>query len=290
MPVPRLFEASSDPREQWVHVVATLLALGGPDTRTALVEEISGEALPDADALLVREQRELVDSPEGLVADVVARGAGWTFAIQATLAFDADEAGRLIATYDALTASADRCIVIALTPDRKPPPGVMEAIAGGMRNIRHRSWLRVRDWVQERPERGSAQGTDLLLLREAEYFLTPRVAELYRLEGLMPMVGPALRPSLAGMFFDLNELAPAPLIQNEAGAARVAFPRTGDAVAEIALEGGGLGLRLASGRAGPGFADAGDGWARLEVSEPDDYLAARAWAQSTARSLLPARR
>ena len=57
MPVPRLFEASSDPREQWVHVVATLLALGGPETRTALVEEISGEALPDADALLVREQR-----------------------------------------------------------------------------------------------------------------------------------------------------------------------------------------------------------------------------------------
>ena len=76
MPVPRLFEASSDPREQWVHVVATLLALGGPDTRTALVEEISGEALPDADALLVREQRALADSPDGLVADVVARGAG----------------------------------------------------------------------------------------------------------------------------------------------------------------------------------------------------------------------
>jgi hypothetical protein len=290
MPVPRLFEASSDPREQWVHVVATLLALGGPDTRTALVEEISGEALPDADALLVREQRALVDSPEGLVADVVARGAGWTFAIQATLAFDADEAERLIATYEALTASADRCIVIALTPDRKPPPGVLEATAEGTRNIRHRSWLRVRDWVQERPERGGAQGTDLMLLREAEYFLTPRVAELYRLEGLMPMVGPALRPSLAGMFFDLNELAPAPLIQNEAGAARVAFPRTGDAVAEIALEGGGLGLRLATGHAGPGFADAGNGWARLEVSGPDDYTAARAWAQSTARALLPARR
>jgi hypothetical protein len=106
----------------------------------------------------------------------------------------------------------------------------------------------------------------------------------------MPMVGAELRPSLAGMFFDLNELAPAPLIQNEAGAARVAFPRTGDAVAEIALEGGGLGLRLASERTGPGFADAGGGWARLEVSGPDDYLAARAWAQSTARSLLPARR
>ncbi len=290
MPVPRLFEASSDPREQWVHVVATLLALGGPDTRTALVEEISGEALPDADALLVREQRALADSPEGLIADVVARGAGWTFAIQATLAFEADEAARLVATYEALTASADRCIVIALTPDRKPPPAVLEATAAGMRNIRHRSWLRVRDWVQERPERGGAEGTDLLLLREAEYFLTPRVAELYRLEGLMPMVGAALRPSLAGMFFDLNELAPAPLIQSEEGAARIAYPRTGDAVAEIALEGGRLRMRLASGRTGPGFADAGDGWARLEVADPDDYTAARAWAQTTARALLPARR
>jgi hypothetical protein len=290
VPVPRLFEASSDPREQWVHVVATLLALGGPDTRTALVEEISGEALPDADALLVREQRPLGDSPDGLIADIVARGAGWTFAIQATLAFDADEARRLVATYEALTATADRCIVIAITPDRKPPPAVLEATAGGMRNIRHRSWLRVRDWVQERPERGGAQGTDLLLLREAEYFLTPRVAELYRLESLMPMVGAALRPSLAGMFFDLNDLAAAPLIQNDERAARIAYPRTGDPVAEIALQDGGLRLGLASGRAGPGFAVAGDGWARLEVAEPDDYVAARAWAQTTARALLPARR
>jgi hypothetical protein len=290
MPVPRLFEASSDPREQWVHVVATLLALGGPDTRTALVEEISGEALPDADALLVREQRLLADSPEGVVADVVARGAGWTFAIQATLAFEADLADLLVATYEALTASADRCIVIAVTPDRKPPPDVLDATAGGLRNIRHRSWLRVRDWVQERPERGRAEGTDLLLLREAEYFLTPRVAELYRLEGLMPMIGPALRPSLAGMFFDLNDLAPAPLIQSEEGAARVAFPRTGEPVAEIALEGGGLRLRLAGAQAGPGFSDAGDGWGRLDVARPDDYVAARAWTQSAARAKLPARR
>lgn len=289
MPVPRLFEASSEPREQWVHVIATLLGLGGPETRTALVEEISGEALPDADALLVREQRPLLDGPEGLLADIVARGAGWTFAVQATLAFDADEADRLIATYDALTASYDRCIVIAVTPDRTPPAAVQRAAEGG-RNIRHRSWLRVRDWVQERPERGRAEGTDLLLLREAEYFLTPRVAELYRLEGLMPMVDPALRPSLAGMFFDLNDLAPAPLIQNEDGAARVAFPRTGDPQAEIAIDGGGLRLRLASDQAGPGFADAGQGWTRLEVGAPEDYLAARAWAQSTARELLPARR
>jgi hypothetical protein len=284
MPVPRLFEASSDPREQWVHVLATLLGLGGPETRTALVEEISGEALPEADALLVREQRPLAD---GLLGDIVARGAGWTFAVQATLAFDADEEERLRATYDALAESYDRCIVVAVTPDRKPPAAVERAAADG-RAIRHRSWLRVRDWVQERPERGRAQGTDLLLLREADYFLTPRVAELYRLEGLMPMIDQALRPSLAGMFFDLNDLAPAPLIRNEDGAARVAFPRTGDTQAEIAVGGGGLALTLASADGGPGYAADGDGRQRLAVSDAADYLAARAWTQSTARGLLPA--
>lgn len=286
MPVPRLFEASSDPREQWVHVLATLLGLGGPETRTALVEELSGEALPEADALLVREQRPLGDD---LLGDIVARGAGWTFAVQATLAFDADEAERLRATHDALAESYDRVIVVAVTPDRTPPAAVEAAAADG-RTIRHRSWLRVRDWVQERPERGRAQGTDLLLLREADYFLTPRVAELYRLEGLMPMIDQSLRPSLAGMFFDLNELAPAPLIRNEAGAARVAFPRTGDAQAEIAVGGNGLTLTLASAQGGPGYAADADGRQRLAVTSADDYLAARAWTQSTARGLLPARR
>ena len=286
MPVPRLFEVSSDPREQWIHVVAALLALGGPETRTALVEEISGEALPDADALLVREQRPLAD---GVVADVVARGAGWTFALQATLAFDADEAERLRATHEALTQSADRCIVVAVTPDRRPPAAVAAAAEGG-RDIRHRSWLRVRDWVQERPERGRAQGTDLLLLREAEYFLTPRVAELYRLEPVMPLVEPRLRPSLAAAFFDLNDLAPAPLIQSEAGGARIAFPRIGDPKAEIRVEGGALEVRVAAADAGPGYSADGDGWARLSVDAPEAYLAGRAWTRETARALLPPRR
>lgn len=286
MPVPRLFEASHDPREQWVHVLATLLGLGGPETRTALVEEISGEALPEADALLVREQRPLADD---LLGDIVVRGAGWTFAVQATLAFDADEEARLRATHDALAESYDKVIVVAVTPDRKPPAAVERASADG-RTIRHRSWLRVRDWVQERPERGRAQGTDLLLLREADYFLTPRVAELYRLEGLMPLIDQALRPSLAGMFFDLNDLAPAPLIRNEEGSARVAFPRTGDTQAEIAVGGGVLALTLASSEAGPGYAADGDGRQRLAVGDAGDYLAARAWTQSTAKGLLPARR
>ena len=289
MPVPRLFEASNEPREQWVHVLATLLTLGGPETRTALVEEISGEALPGADALLVFEQRPMRGGPDGLLADIIARGAGWTIAIQSTLAFDADEEARLIATHDALADVYDKVILVAVTPDRKPSPAVERAAAGD-RDIRHRSWLRVRDWVQERPERGRAEGTDLLLLREAEYFFTPRVAELYRLEGLMPMVSQALRPSLAGIFFDLNELAPAPLVQNEEGAARVTFPRTGAPQAEIALNKDGMSINLASAESGPGYGDAGEGWKRLVVGDAGDYLAARAWTQSTAKSLLPARR
>ena len=127
-------------------------------------------------------------------------------------------------------------------------------------------------------------------MREAEYFLTPRVAELYRLEGLMPMVEPGLRPSLAGKFFALNDLAPAPLIQNEAGAARVAFPRTGDAQVEIGVGGAGLTLTVSSDAPGPGYDAVGDGRHRLTVAEAADYQTGRAWTQSTARSLLPARR
>lgn len=286
MPVPRLFEASSDPREQWVHVLATLLALGGPDTRTALVEEISGEALPDADALVVFERRPLNDD---VTADIVARGAGWTFAVQASLAFDGEDEARVAETFDALNEVYDKCIVIAITPDRRPPEG-LAALAASGRDVRHRSWLRLRDWVQERPERGRAEGTDLMLLREAEYFLTPRVAELYRLEALMPLVDPPLRASLAGMFFDLNELAPAPLIQNEAGAARVAFPRTGDPQVEIAVGGNGLTLTVAGDDAGPGYEAIEGGRQRLTVADAADYQAGRAWTQSRARALLPARR
>ena len=286
MPVPRLFEASSDPRDQWVHVLATLLALGGPETRTALVEEISGEALPDADALVVFERRPL---NEDVTADIVARGAGWTFAVQASLAFDGQDEARISATFDALNEVYDKCIVVAVTPDRRPPEA-LAALAASGRDVRHRSWLRVRDWVQERPERGRAEGTDLMLLREAEYFLTPRIAELYRLEGLMPLIDPPLRASLAGMFFDMNELAPAPLIQNEAGAARVAFPRTGDPQVEIGVGGTGLTLTVAGDDAGPGYESIEGGRQRLTVADASDYQAGRAWTQSRARRLLPARR
>ena len=90
MPVPRLFDASSDPREQWVHVLATLLALGGPETRTALVEEISGEG-PSRRGRHPGTRAAPAGGCRGLLGDVVARGAGWTFALKATQAFDAAE-------------------------------------------------------------------------------------------------------------------------------------------------------------------------------------------------------
>jgi hypothetical protein len=287
MPVPRLFEASGDPREQWSHILSTLLALGGPDTRTALVKELSGEELPGADAILVREQRPLGDGDA--LADIVARGAGWTLVVQSSLAFGGDDSERLRQVFDGLAEAKDRRILIVLTPDRREPEGLGAAAADGW-TVRHRSWLRVRDWVQERPERGAAEGTALLLLREADYYFTPRVAELYRLEGLMPLVPAALRPVLATIFFDLNELSPAPLIQSEAGAARVVFPRTGDPVAEILLRDGGLSVRLAGSAGGPGFTDAGEGRQTLAVGSPEDWRAARSWVWAAARDQLPARR
>lgn len=289
MPVPRIFEAQFDPREHWVHVLATLLGLAGPQTRTTLVEEITGEELPEADAMLIREQRPLGKGEPGLLADVVARGAGWTFAVQATLSFDGDEAERLAATWDALDEVADKTILVYVSPDRRPPAAV--EVAGEGRDIRHRSWLRIRDWVQERPERGKAQGVDLLLLREAEYFLTPRVAELYRLESLMPLVGQELRPALASIFFVLNDMAPAPMIQTQGPAeALITYPRTGEPGAQVALKDGTLELRLRTPSDGPGFAAGPDGWRVLRVASDEDWLRARSWTRGIARAVLPPRR
>ena len=291
MPVPRIFEAQFDPREHWVHVLATLLGLAGPQTRTALVEEITGEELPEADAMLVREQKPLGKGDDHLIADVVARGAGWTFAVQSTLAFDGSEAERLAETWDALDQVADKTILVFVSPDRKPPPAVIEAQDGGRRDIRHRSWLRIRDWVQERPERGNAQGVDLLLLREAEYFLTPRVAELYRLESLMPLVGPELRPALASIFFVLNDMSNAPMVQTQGPAeATVTYPRTGTPGAQVVLRDGALHVRLRTDADGPGTTDGEDGWKVLDVASDEDWLGARSWTRGVARETLPPRR
>ncbi len=289
MPVPRLFEAPPEVEEQWSHVLSTLLGLAGPDTRSALVEEITGEALPDADAMLVRERRPLREDPDRVVADILARGAGWTLALEGSLAFDAVDAGHLAVLHDTLSEVADRTILVVVTPDRRPP-AELRALQEDGRDIRHRSWLRVRDWVQERPERGGAEGVDLVLLREAEYYLTPRVAELYRLEGIMPLVPEAARSALATAFFDLNDLAPAPLIQSSAAdECRVVFPRSGDPVVELVVEGGSLALRLTG--ADPGRGTVEDAGAHvLSIGSRDDYDMARGWVQSSAKRLLPARR
>jgi hypothetical protein len=290
VPVPRLFEAPTDPRDAWVHVIGAVLGLGGEDTRAALLAELAGEELPGAGAANARLRTALAGTP----VDLLARDADsqWAVVVAAGLAFDADEGARLAAAHDSAADLAERVVTVALTADRRPPAAV-EAAGGDGRDVRHRSWLRLRDWVQERPERAGAQGVDLLLLREAEYFLTPRVAELYRLEGVMPAVAPELRPTLASTFFDLNDLSPAPRIIAGANGdgTRVVFPRSGDPAAEIVVGSGAIRLRLATSEAGPGFEPDDDpGWSVLRLATPETWRAARSWVQTTAVDILPAPR
>ena len=289
MPVPRLFEAPSDQRERWIHVLACLIGLSGPETRPALVAELTGEDLPGVADAITREAHPL----GGAGVDILVRDRErrWAMAVQATLGFDADAQAGIIAAHAALSDQAERVIGVVVTPDRKPPPAVLAAHADGV-DARHKSWLRVRDWVQERPERGAATGVDLALLREAEYFLTPRVAELYRLEELMPTVPAALRPVLASVFFDLNDLSPAPHIamgQSGASEARIAFPRTGEPAAEILLQADTLSLRLAGNDAGGAFEVDGDS-SRLSIREPADWARSRSGALAASRRLLPVAR
>lgn len=281
MPVPRVFEAAAEPVESFTHVLSCLLALGGPATRAALVAELVGEELNGAGEATIRERRAFGE----VEADIVVRDAErrWVLVVTSTLGFGVDLESDMEALYDALSGD-ERVIVVAITADRKAPEWIDKTRAGG-REAHHKSWLRVRDWVQERPERGRAEGIDLFLLTEAEYFLTPRVAELYRLEGLMPHLAPELRPALANAFFDLNDLSPAPLIERTD---RVAFPRTGDAMAELGLGDGALTIRLATSEAGPGFTADGGGTV-LRVTDPAQYTAARSHVRNVARALLPAR-
>jgi hypothetical protein len=286
MPVPRLFEAPSGQRERWIHVLACLVGLSGPETRPALLAELTGEDLPGVDDAQTRESHPL----GGAGVDILVRDRDrrWAVAVQATLGFEADAHAGIVAAHTALADQAERVIGVVITPDRKPSAAIMAAQADGA-DARHKSWLRVRDWVQERPERGGSTGVDLALLREAEYFLTPRVAELYRLEELMPGLPAALRPPLAGVFFDLNDVSPAPLIAtgtSGTSAARIAFPRVGDPVAEVLIEGGALSLRLADGDVGGGFAADG-GTSTLAINAPLDWVRGRSAALAAARRLLP---
>ena len=145
----------------------------------------------------------------------------------------------------------------------------MEGASADGRNIRHRSWLRVRDWVQERPERGRVQDpNDLLLLREAEYFFTPRVAELYRLEGLMPMVEQGLRAEPRRHVLRPQRARPGAAHPERGGRGagrlpphrRRRRPRSPSAS-------GGLSLNIASAASGPGYGDGGGGWQKLAVND-----------------------
>jgi hypothetical protein len=276
MPVPRLFEAAPEPREQWAHVVASLLALTGPETRSALLAELLGDVVEGAGSAQVAERRPFT-APAPVVTDIVVRsGSSWGVAVQVDLGFDVDRAATWTAVYDALAAAVATPVLVVVTPDRRPPADV--AAVQGDRDIRHRSWLRVRDWVQERPERGKATGVDAMLLREAEYFLTPRVAELYRLEALMPMMRPELRGAFASLFLDLNDIAPQPTILQPSGSTGVVnYPRTGDTLVSVAVGDGDPVLTIQGGDA-------------LTLVSEETYRGARSGTQAAARAVLPPRR
>ncbi len=286
MPAPRLFEGPSEQRELWIHPLACLLGLCGPETRPALVSELVGEDLPGAVDATVRQAHPLGDAG----ADILVRDreGAWAVVIQSTLGYDSDVQAGIEAAHAALAGKVERIIGVVITPDRKPPAGVTAAASGGL-DVRHKSWLRVRDWVQERPERGNAQGVDAALLREAEYFYTPRVAELYRLEEFFPTLPQSLRPAFAGIYFDLNDLHIAPAISHPStgvAEARIAFPRSGDAVAEITLDNGALGVRVKDASLGGAFAADGE-WSAMAVTSAADWTANRSAALATARHLLP---
>jgi hypothetical protein len=269
-------------------VVATILSSGTEPTTAAFLADLVGEELPEAGSSAVREFRPLKGS--GLVADATLRApdGSWTVGLYGSLSFDVDHAPQLGAYYDALAGTADRCIVVAITPDRRAPESI-EALAGG-REIVHRSWQRIRDWIEERPERGAAEGTDLMLLREADYYLKGRVADLYRLEeAAMPAIPPELRPTLAAAYFELSALAPSPRIEVSDEEVAICFPRTGDPTMVLALRDGNIVVRLHGGEGAPGFTTEGD-TATLVAASDEDYLAARSWIKGQARELLVPRR
>ncbi len=286
MPVPRLFESPADQRERWSHVLACLIALSGPDTRPALVSELVGEDLPGVDEAQTREAVGVGDT----VVDIVIRDRGkrWIVAIQTTLGFDVDSRSRLEGAVTGLAGQAERVIGLLVAPDRKPNASVAGAASGGA-DVRHKSWLRVRDWVQERPERGGSTGVDQALLREGEYFFTPRVAELYRLEELMATVPAELRETLSAVYFDLNDLSIAPLMTNPATGVEettIVFPRTGDRGVEVTVNNGAIAVGVAASGLGGGFAQDGD-WSWLAVADAAVWTDNRSEALAAARSALP---
>lgn len=286
MPVPRLFESPSDQGERWSHVLACLIALTGPETRPALVSELVGEDLPGVEEAQTREAVAVDGTPVDIV--IRDRGKRWIVAIQTTLGYDVDSQARIEGAVSGLAGQAERIIGVLVAPDRKPNGSVTGAVANG-HDVRHKSWLRVRDWVQERPERGGSTGVDAALLREGEYFFTPRVAELYRLEELMATVPAELRETLSAVYFDLNDLSIAPLMTNPATGVEettIVFPRTGDKGVEVTVNKGEITVGVAASGLGSGFAQDGD-WSRLSVVDAAAWTDNRSEALSAARSALP---
>ncbi len=252
MPVPRLFEVPSDQRERWMHVLACIVGLSGPETRPALIAELTSEDLPGVEDAQTREAHPL----GGAGVDILVRDRDrrWVVAVQGTLGFEADASAGILAAHAALADQAERVIGVVITPDRKPSAAV-----------------------------ASAQGA---------YFLTPRVAELYRLEELMPTLAPLLRPTLSSVFFDLNDISPAPHIgtgATGAAEARIGFPRTGNRAAEIVLDNGAFAVQLAEPDLGGSFASDGSS-STLAIGDPADWVRGRSGALAAARRLLPVAR
>lgn len=288
MPVPRVFASPSDQRGQWPHVVATLLALLTAEHRAALIGELAGEELAGAQDAQVREFRPVGEE----VIDIVLHDADkrWVLGVHTSLVFDADSTASLRACHDALASVAERVILLSITPDRGETAALAAAREDG-RDIRRKSWQRVRDWVQERPERGQAQGPDLLLLREADYVLNARTAELYRLEELMPLMPESVRAAFATAYFDIDDVHTAPRVTQSEGAWTVGAPRTGEASVELRIAGGALSVALAGDAAGPGFSPAErPGWHHLAIGSDSDYQAARSHVQAALLRILPPKR
>ena len=158
MPVPRLFEASSEPREQWVHVLATLLGTRRPGDAHRAGGGDLGRGAPERR----RDAGAGAAAPAGRTGrargrhrrarrGLDPRGAG-DAGLRRRRGGPAHRDPRRPGGLEGPAASSS-----PLTPDRKAPPAVERAVEGG-RDVRHRSWLRLRDWVQERPERGRAAG------------------------------------------------------------------------------------------------------------------------------------
>jgi hypothetical protein len=273
MPAPRIFASQSEPRAQWTHVLASVLALCGAEHRVALMREFLDEDIAGVETAIVREFAPAGDD----VIDIVVqdRDKAWAFAVQTSLTFQGDIGDRLTTAAGALS-DYGRVIVMGITADRKPGP-YMDAVSSAGIETRYCSWLRVRDWVQERPERGNAQGVDLSVLQQAEYFLTPNVAELYRLEDIVPTVPPAAREAVTAAFFGLNDLSPAPRIDQGPDGATAIFPRTGDTKVELVVRGGSAHLAL-------------EGAGEVAIGSDADWDVASSGALATARRLLPRKR